>query len=697
MKAGIYQLAVNRVPSIRSKYQEARKKAFSKRARFLLLGKLFLWNLEYYLSGGRMQREEYTFPEKKKLLFQESKSYTGMYMKKLLDQLSGYEVISFDVFDTLLLRPFSAPTDLFYLIGVEFHYPDFPVLRILAENQARQRKKEKAGTGEVSLKEIWECLEPLTGIPAAVGVSMEMSMEEKYCLGNPYFLTLTQSLKKQGKILLAVSDMYLDRTFIQKILEKYYGPIFDRILVSGEEGSSKGEGSLYKKARYIAGKLLEERKDHVVNGWPMAHVGDHHHSDILMARKNKIEPFLYPNPQETGNSWRSFEMSRITGGIYRGMINLHLHTGVRKFSVFYELGYVYGGLAALGFCQFIHRRAKELQINLVCFLARDGDILKQVYDRLYPGSRTCYLLWSRNVSARLAAERFPFDFFRRFLFQKINQGYTIEEIFQSMRLTDLTEEVCRFLGCSKDSILTEKKAVGCRDYLLGQWERVIKMYKEEQTLAGFYLRELFFPVYDQSWEEETEKDCPKETKKIVLADIGWAGSGPLGVEYLLHKTFGSSCQIYTFLAGSSGASSPERDSSQGFFFEGRMESYFFSQSHNRDLWKFHDLYKKHNLYLELLFTSPAPSFRGFEKTAEGHINFLFAPREKHEKEICQIQQGILDFVGDYQKYFGDFIEKGWGEISGRDAYAPLLLLLGDTGFQKKLEKSFFWDIRKNVE
>ena len=50
MKTKIYKFLVNRVPAIRRKYQEARKEAVSKRDRVLLLGKLLLWNLEYYLS-----------------------------------------------------------------------------------------------------------------------------------------------------------------------------------------------------------------------------------------------------------------------------------------------------------------------------------------------------------------------------------------------------------------------------------------------------------------------------------------------------------------------------------------------------------------------------------------------------------------------------------------------------------------------
>ena len=497
MKKNIYRFLVNRVPAIRRKYQEERKNTVTPGARLLLIGKLFLWNLEYYFLGGKEPEGDIGFPEKTKLLFQESENFKGITQENLLEQLEGYDVVSFDVFDTLLLRPFSTPADLFYLTGIELHYPDFPALRILAEEQARKRKKENSGTGEVTLKEIWECLEPLTGISPKTGMSVETAMEERYCLGNPYFLPVLKFLKEKNKGILAVSDMYLDSSFIKNLLEKFYGPVFYKVFVSGEEGCSKAEGDLYKKVHAASIEFLTEKEEFPRKPCLIAHIGDNPHSDILMAEKNKIDSFLYPNPQETGNAWRVFDISRITGGIYRGLVNLRFHTGARKYSVFYELGYIYGGLAALGFCQFIRRKTAEWEIGPICFLARDGDILKQVYDLLYPGSRTCYLLWSRNVSARLAAERFPFDFFQRFLFQKIHQGYSIEKVFASMKLQALTDEACGVLKCGKDSVLTEKRAVGCRDFLLKHWKRVVAVYKEEQGLAGRYLWELLSPFYEQ--------------------------------------------------------------------------------------------------------------------------------------------------------------------------------------------------------
>ena len=143
MKTRIYRLLVNRVPAIRRKYQEARKKTASKGDRVLLLGKLLLWNLEYYFLGGQNRRGECSFPEKKKLLFQESGSFTGMSGEKLLRELSGYDVISFDVFDTLLLRPFSAPTDLFYMMGIYPSYRTDLWVRKKAEAAGYQRRQRR--------------------------------------------------------------------------------------------------------------------------------------------------------------------------------------------------------------------------------------------------------------------------------------------------------------------------------------------------------------------------------------------------------------------------------------------------------------------------------------------------------------------------------------------------------------------------
>ena len=68
-------------------------------------------------------------------------------------------------------------------------------------------------------------------------------------------------------------------------------------------------------------------------------------------------------------------MSAITGSMYRGIVNAHLHNGLNEYSMEYEFGFVYGGLFVLGYCQFIHEYVQTHHIDKILFLARDGDIL----------------------------------------------------------------------------------------------------------------------------------------------------------------------------------------------------------------------------------------------------------------------------------------------------------------------------------
>lgn len=57
-----------------------------------------------------------------------------------------YDVLSFDVFDTLILRPFAEPSDLFILVGEELGIMDFCEIRKKAEEDARRKSEFLRGT-----------------------------------------------------------------------------------------------------------------------------------------------------------------------------------------------------------------------------------------------------------------------------------------------------------------------------------------------------------------------------------------------------------------------------------------------------------------------------------------------------------------------------------------------------------------------
>ena len=97
----------------------------------------------------------------------------------------------------------------------------------------------------------------------------------------------------------------------------------------------------------------------------------------------------------------------------------------------------------VGYCQWIHRYVKTHGIDKVIFLSRDGDVLYKAYCEMYPQeaelNRTEYVYWSRLTATKLGAAYFKYDYFRRFLHHKVNQRYTLAQIFEDMELADMLE------------------------------------------------------------------------------------------------------------------------------------------------------------------------------------------------------------------------------------------------------------------
>ena len=105
------------------------------------------------------------------------------------------------------------------------------------------------------------------------------------------FLPVLKFLKEKNKGILAVSDMYLDSRFIRNLLEKFYGPVFYKVLVSGETGCSKAEGDLYKKVHAVSIEFLAEKEGSLRKPCLIAPYRRQSPFRIFLWRKkNKIDP-----------------------------------------------------------------------------------------------------------------------------------------------------------------------------------------------------------------------------------------------------------------------------------------------------------------------------------------------------------------------------------------------------------------------
>lgn len=669
IKDFLYDLLVRRIPEIQRYYEgyvnsdKERHKKRRGQSWAILLRCNFYYYFLHQLPEAPIQKNE-----NKKLytLASESSISCRETPEKLAEKLRKYDVISFDIFDTLIYRPIAKPTDLFYFVGLRLEYMNFTHLRIQAEKCAREKKYQEKKTREVTLSDIYSCLEKEMGPVAWKAMEEEIKAEFALCFANPYMKRLYDCLCAMGKAVIAVSDMYLPSDKLKELLTKcgYRQP--ESLFVSCEWEKNKQEGSLFQLVKEQFGN---EKK--------YVHIGDNLVSDIESAEENGFFTVYYPNAQEKGRPFRPDTLSEMVGSAYIGTVNTWLHNGSMNFSPQYEYGYTVGGLLVLGYCTFIHRYAQLHHMDKVLFLARDGKILHDIYWNLYPDEKCEYVYWSRLASVKLVAEHYKHDYFTRFIYHNSDGRITLHELLVGMELEKLEEPMQKILGCSMTDRLTSRNSDAVIQALNQLWSEVLHCYDEQQEAAQKY------------WQ-----DVLKGCRKVCAVDIGWAGSGAVFLRYLVQEKWKIPCSIYGLVAGTNTVYTADTYASAPLFQAEKLTSYLYSESFNREFWNTHNPGERHNVYMEMLLSSSEPSLKGFALKPDGKYRLEFCqPDQIDGKTIEEIHRGIYDFIKNYRKYFSAYPELF--TISGYDAYTPFRVAILN---QKKYFKLVFpeLDFREGI-
>lgn len=202
-------------------------------------------------------------------------------LAELQKELGKYDVISFDVFDTLLLRKTSVPADVFRLVEKETDCPGFAQRRQLAESNARLLKYRKTGSREVTFQEIYGT-PPLSSTPNIHQQMLaELQAERRVCYANEALQNLMAELVQAGRQVIAVSDMYLPKTEIYELLRKNGYREIKQLYVSSEYRASKSDGRLFDVVKEELGRQKT-----------ICHIGDNFYSDV-MAQKGKITKAIH--------------------------------------------------------------------------------------------------------------------------------------------------------------------------------------------------------------------------------------------------------------------------------------------------------------------------------------------------------------------------------------------------------------------
>ena len=190
--------------------------------------------------------------------------------------VSKSDIISFDVFDTLIYRKVKTPMDVFDLICP--YDAGFKDKRIIAERKAKQCCEKE----DCTLKEIYDRLPDCTEEKKTELMRREVKTELSVCYANGEALAFYNKCKASGKRIIIVSDMYLSGEVISQILkDNGYNLDEVKVYVSSEYGLTKRSGNLFKHV------IQEEGSSSIL------HVGDNAISDFILPRREGLKAFLY--------------------------------------------------------------------------------------------------------------------------------------------------------------------------------------------------------------------------------------------------------------------------------------------------------------------------------------------------------------------------------------------------------------------
>ena len=300
--------------------------------------------------------------------------------------MSPKKTSTFDVFGTLISRRVADPARRYVaLAGGGSAAEEWSRRRIEAEHVLAQEK----GADLYSLEDIYVRLG--SSAPTARD---EIEMELGLCFPVTEAGRLLASARKKGDPVLFVSDMYLPADFIRQLLEKHgLWQAGDRLYVSHEQGTPK-HGGLFQKIC----------QDLSLAPGQIKHTGDHLRSDVLVPRRLGIGTvhFRATEPSRYENAWmrRAEEGMPVADAIRAARLQFPVSLDARG-QIFWETACNVAGPLFIAYVVWLEQQARELGLERLYFISRDGLIFKKVYDHLFPAGESSpqshYLYGSRQA------------------------------------------------------------------------------------------------------------------------------------------------------------------------------------------------------------------------------------------------------------------------------------------------------------
>jgi glycosyltransferase involved in cell wall biosynthesis/FMN phosphatase YigB (HAD superfamily) len=519
--------------------------------------------------------------------------------------LTGVEVVSFDIFDTALRRLVRLPTDVFLAMAPDVRRiaPDAAVafleIRMRAERVARERGRA-FGFGDCTLAEIYAELGAICGLTdeqAAALMAVELARETETLFADPAALRLYRAVRASGRRALFVSDMYLPADFLRETLIRN-GFEEPEVVVSSETRKTKYDGALFPVLVERAGVAPER----------ILHIGDHAHSDVCQPAAHGLRAHLWTAPGAPIYADQTLVPGARWGwlsSLFAGLARRRARREEAADDVWAKLGYELVGPMYLAYVLWVLKTARDDGVQRLFFLSRDGyhlvDIARQALARAGATMEIEYLYASRRMMNVPGLAHEMTDEALTFLTTP-NPGMRVRDFPERIGLAPADyEDALRQAGYAQpDEVITTPFGVfqdpahvaRMRGFFASIWPRVQRLAEAERAQVQAYLRDMKF-----------------EPATSALVDIGWQCSSARALQRLL----------------ADGAGAPE-PAIRGYYFGtwtfaeaaiqagAKVRGWFF---HLRAPERRADLVAECVELIESFFTAPHPSVLGVQRTKDG--------------------------------------------------------------------------------
>lgn len=310
--------------------------------------------------------------------------YETLHAEILRQQIEVHDVISFDIFDTLLMRDTLYPRDVFELLEETLEQEgmgcaDFAQKRARAEDTLN-------GTGCPTLSQVYETLARQENVPqakAALWMQREIHLEKQHLLPRCDMRALFAYAQQLGKTVVLTSDMYLSATVLADILQaKGYDVTEAQILVSCEWQCTKAQGLFRILCKKYPGKTI-------------LHIGDNLEADKKGAERCGLDGLYIPSAyQMIEDSAFSFLLDHLATRRDRDLVGRfaarYLNSpfafektgGKLRIDREEDLGYYFLAPLMQSFVSWMVRRANALGLEKLLLGARDGYLPEKVLQTL---------------------------------------------------------------------------------------------------------------------------------------------------------------------------------------------------------------------------------------------------------------------------------------------------------------------------